>query len=70
MHRIMALLFMLVPQPTLACDPQAGSTFCADGMMTQPVTIAREDADPDAGADPGIYVEGAVSLDDADTGEL
>lgn len=73
MHRIMALLLLLAPQPTSACDPQAGSTFCADGMMTKPVTVPRRDAadaDTATSADPGVYVEGAVTIGAEDAGEL
>lgn len=70
MHLITALLLLLLPQTTFACDPQAGSTFCADSVMAQPVTVLRQDAAPATSVDPGIYVEGAVPVGDEIQDEL
>lgn len=70
MFRIVVLLFVLIAQPAFACDPKAGSTFCAEGVMTQPVAIQRGDDDDAHTDDNGIYVEGAVTIDTDDDAQL
>ncbi len=78
MQKVLVLVLLLTAAPSHACDTQGSSTFCADGIMTQPVTIPRKPAaegqgydSAPPGSDQGIYVEGAVPVTDgADDGEL
>ncbi len=79
MIRVIAALILAIlgsAAPARACTTQASSTFCADGWVTQP-TSSRDAAGQDPGGladaapetapafgEDGIYVEGAVSIDD------
>lgn len=68
-----ALLFLIVfgpAAPAVACSTGGGSTFCADGWISAPVSRERrERPDPEWGEESGpvsaddIWVEGAVAVD-------
>lgn len=71
-----ALLFLTIvvlsglAAPAAACTPGAGSTFCADGWISAPVTREREHS-PDPGPPGGdaamaegeVWVDGAIPVD-------
>lgn len=82
MVRVGLVLILMAAGPAWSCGANAASTFCEGGWVTQPVEARRhadDQAAADDGADPvfigeqGVYVEGAVVLDDpppGDGGEL
>jgi hypothetical protein len=85
---VLILTALALAAPAQACSTKASSTFCAEGWIAQPVERPAHGQDPPAdqpgawpgeasGPDPsfgeGIYVEGAVTVDDpmnGDDGEL
>ena len=73
MPAVVAMLFLILSGPAgpaMACSTGGGSTFCADGWISAPVTRERrERPDPewgDAGgpvSDEDIWVDGAVTVE-------
>lgn len=62
---LMVLALCGLAAPAAACTAGGGSTFCADGWISVPVTRERRES-----ADPGLSGDGAATPDMEGDGEV